>query len=47
MTTKLTDYKLQTVIVKDKITGFSGKVTGHADYITGCDQFLVHRKWTS
>jgi len=27
--------------VRDEITGFEGMVTGHADYITGCDQFLV------
>lgn len=26
---------------KDKITGFVGIVTGHADYITGCDQYLL------
>ncbi len=25
----------------DKITGFSGVITGHAEYLTGCDQFLV------
>lgn len=25
----------------DKLTGFTGKVTGQARYITGCDQFLV------
>lgn len=27
--------------VKDVITGFSGIVTAHATYITGCDQYLV------
>lgn len=27
--------------VRDKVTGFTGIVTGHADYITGCDQYLV------
>jgi hypothetical protein len=27
--------------VRDKITGFSGVVTGRATYITGCDQVLV------
>lgn len=26
---------------KDKITGFEGIVTGHARYITGCDQYLI------
>lgn len=26
---------------KDKITGFEGVVTGHARYLTGCDQFLI------
>ncbi|HEX7125031.1 MAG TPA: hypothetical protein VF406_04540 [Thermodesulfobacteriota bacterium] len=29
------------VAVKDKITGFRGIVTGRAQYITGCDQYLV------
>lgn len=29
---------------KDKITGFQGIVTGHADYLTGCDQFLLQPK---
>ena len=24
---------------KDKITGFSGIITGRAQYITGCDQY--------
>lgn len=28
-------------IVKDEITGFAGIVTGHARYITGCDQYLI------
>lgn len=32
---------------KDKITGFSGIVTGHARYITGCDQYLLNAKATS
>lgn len=27
--------------VKDKITGFSGRVTGRAEYLTGCAQVLV------
>lgn len=27
--------------VKYKITGFKGIVTGHAEYLTGCDQYLV------
>lgn len=27
--------------VKDKITGFTGVITGLANYITGCDQYLV------
>ncbi|AEH78710.1 hypothetical protein SM11_chr1434 [Sinorhizobium meliloti SM11] len=26
---------------KDRITNFSGVVTGHAKYITGCDQYLL------
>lgn len=28
-------------LVKDKITGFSGRVTGYVQYITGCNQALV------
>jgi hypothetical protein len=27
--------------VADRITGFSGLVTGKAEYITGCNQILV------
>lgn len=30
--------------VRDKITGFTGILTGHCQYITGCDQFLVQPK---
>ncbi len=30
--------------VKDSITGFSGIVTGRAEYITGCRQYLVSAK---
>jgi hypothetical protein len=26
---------------KDRITNFAGVVTGHAEYITGCDQYLL------
>lgn len=29
---------------RDIITNFEGTITGHADYITGCDQFLVQGK---
>lgn len=28
-------------IAKDKITGFTGIVTGKAEYLTGCNQFLL------
>ena len=35
------DYKETVIIASDMITGFTGKITGHSDYITGCDQFLV------
>jgi len=38
---KLSDYRKETITVKDKFTGFEGTVTGHCDYITGCDQYLV------
>lgn len=27
--------------VKDAITGFSGVVTGRAEYLTGCTQYLL------
>jgi len=37
---------------KDKITGFTGIITGHARYLTGCDQYILqpecdtdHRKY--
>ncbi len=30
--------------VTDRITGFTGVVTGHVDYITGCSQVLVAPK---
>ena len=26
---------------KDKITGFTGIVTGRAQYLTGCDQYIL------
>ncbi len=32
------------VTVKDKITGFTGIVTGCVNYITGCNQVLVTPK---
>jgi hypothetical protein len=35
------DYRTKTLLVRDKVTGFIGVVTGHADYLTGCDQYLV------
>jgi hypothetical protein len=41
METTLKDYRDSTLKVKDMITGFEGIVTGHADYVTGCDQYLV------
>ena len=28
-------------VVKDKISKVEGVITGHASYVTGCDQFLV------
>lgn len=27
--------------MKDRITGFTGVVTGHVNYLTGCSQVLV------
>jgi len=38
---QLKNYREVTLFAKDKITGFSGIITGHADYITGCDQYLI------
>lgn len=32
--------------VRDDITGFEGIVTGRADYITGCRQYLITPKGT-
>ena len=29
------------VKVRDKVTGFTGTTTGHAKYLTGCDQYYV------
>lgn len=29
---------------KDKITGFTGVITGHCEYISGCDQMLLTPK---
>lgn len=29
------------VTVRDRVTGFEGRVTGRCDYITGCNQYLV------
>jgi len=26
---------------RDKITGFTGTITGHAEYLTGCDQYVL------
>lgn len=26
---------------KDKVTGFSGRITGRTTYLTGCDQYLI------
>lgn len=28
-------------MARDKITGFEGILTGHADYLYGCDQYLI------
>jgi len=41
MKTKLSDYGTKRIDVVDELTGFKGVVTGHADYVTGCDQYLV------
>ena len=27
--------------VKDRVTGFEGIITGHSDYMNGCDHYLV------
>ena len=26
---------------RDKITGFEGIITGHCEYVSGCDQLLI------
>jgi hypothetical protein len=28
-------------LAKDKVTGFEGTIVGHADYLSGCDQYLL------
>lgn len=33
--------------VKDKITGYKGVVTGRAEYLTGCIQYLVTQTKTN
>ena len=30
--------------VRDKVTGFKGIVIGHAEFLTGCDQYTVQPK---
>lgn len=39
----MTKFKLG-VEAKDKITGFQGIITGHAEYLTGCDQYILQPK---
>lgn len=34
-------HKLMGKKAKDKLTGFTGTITAHAEYMTGCDQFLL------
>jgi hypothetical protein len=29
------------VYVEDRVTGFRGAIVGRADYLTGCNQYLV------
>jgi len=45
---KMADYGENTIelgqAAKDKVTGFEGILTGHADYIYGCDQYLITAK---
>ncbi len=41
---KLKDYRTYVLFAEDKITGLQGIITGHADYITGCDQYLLQPK---
>jgi hypothetical protein len=33
-------------VARDKVTGFEGRITGKASYITGCDQYLLAPKVT-
>jgi hypothetical protein len=38
----MSDYVINLgVEVRDRVTGFKGRVTGRADYISGCNQYLV------
>lgn len=32
------------IIAEDKITGFKGTITGKAEYLCGCDQYLLTPK---
>lgn len=41
MELKLKDYRTYVLHASDKITRLKGIITGHADYITGCDQYLL------
>lgn len=34
------------VLARDKVTGFTGIITGKATYITGCDQYVLVPKMT-
>lgn len=38
---KLSDYRQYHLHARDIITGFTGIIIAHADYLTGCDQYLV------
>ena len=44
MKVNLSDYRDIIIHAEDKITGLQGIITGHADYITGCDQYLLQPK---
>jgi hypothetical protein len=32
------------IVASDKVSGFTGIITGRAEYLTGCEQFLVSPK---
>lgn len=38
---ELKAYRHKPIYARDMFTGIKGLVTGHCDYLTGCDQYLL------